>query len=190
MKLTRLAVVCSFAVLLLLCACQKSVEMGPLETFDMAGQKISFTPPLDSWGERQITSIPQDENAKNQASNTVISFSPHMPGSGLSISGLPNWSQESWEADQKATDDFTRQIQDQILKRSNGKIIKQRQTELGGAAALELEVSYSEGTQDMHGKQIYAIHNKTMWIVAMNVPEANWKDNAQIYEQIVSSWKF
>ena len=164
--------------------------MAPPETFDISGQKITFSPPPDTWGNKNVASLPQEGNTKNKTPDTVISFVPELPYSSLTISGMTDWPQASWEENQEATNEFTQQVQNQVLKRSKGEIIKQRQTKLGGETALELEVRYTEATTPMHGKQIYAIHNKTMMIVSLNVPEEKWNDNASVYEQLVKSWKF
>ena len=190
MKLTRLGIICGLAATLFLSACQTKVAMAPPETFDISGQKVTFAPPPDSWGSKNVASIPPDSSAASKTPDTVISYTPALPNSSLTISGLVNWPQASWEEDQQATNDFTRQVQNQILKRSQGEIVKQRQTKLGGETALELEVRFNEATTPMHGKQIYAIHNKTLMVVSLNVPEEKWKENASVYDQLVKSWQF
>ena len=190
MKLKRLGIICGLSGMLFLSACQAKVAMAPPETFDISGQSVTFAPPPDSWGSKNIASIPPEDNAGNKTPDTVISYTPKMPNSSLTISGLVNWPQASWEEDQEATNSFTRQVQNQILKRSQGEIVKQRQTKLGGETALELEVRFNEATTLMHGKQIYAIHNKTLMVVSLNVPEDKWKENASVYDQLVKSWQF
>ncbi len=191
LKLSRITVLCLAAVLLLLVGCQQKAEVAPPETFNAAGQRITFSPPIESWGTKKITAMPHaDATDKKEVPDTVISFEPNLPHSSLTISGLSNWPQESWEADQEATNEFTRQVQDQALKRTQGEIVKQRETKLEDEIALELEVKYTDATVPMHGKQLYAIHNHAMWIISLNVPEENWSENASIYDQIVKSWHF
>ena len=189
MKLARIGAICMIAASLFLSACQPQAAMAPPETFEISSQQVTFTPPAESWGEKKIASLPHDGNDQ-KTPDTVVSFIPPIPNSSLTVSGMGNWPQSSWEENQEATNDFTRQIQTNILKRSQGEIIKQRTAHLDGEPALELEVRYLEATTLMHGKQLYAIHNKTMWVIALNVPEDKWKEHASIYDQLIDSWKF
>ncbi|MDO5297000.1 MAG: hypothetical protein Q4F00_10320 [bacterium] len=191
MKLTRLGVTLCLAAMLFLSACQAKVTMAPPETFDISGQKITFAPPPDSWGSKTIASIPPENSGSNSKTpETVVSFKPDFPNSSLTVSGLVNWPQASWDENQEETNKFTEQVQNQILKRSQGEIVKQRQTKLDNEIALELEVRYMDATTPMHGKQIYAIHNKTLMVISLNVPEDKWNENASVYDQLVKSWKF
>ena len=189
-KNMRKPALCLLAALLLLVGCQKAATMSPPEQFEMAGQKVTFAPPPESWGNKKVTAMPHEGAQKDSHPDTVVSYDPAWDGASLTISGLSGWQQDSWEADQEATNAFTRQIQDQVLKRTNGEIVNQRQSTLGDEPALELEVRYQEASKMMHGKQIYAIHNHAMWIVSLNVPEEHWRESNSVYSQLVASWKF
>lgn len=187
---------CALALSLLLglAACSSKTTESIPKSSTLSGIKVHYSaPPSASWTE-SVQQLPRATASAspvaNQQTDTLIRYTPTWANSFLTISALGNWEFASWEEDPEKTNDLVRSLQDQILKRTDGKIVEQKQTTLGKETALLLNFTYLEATTPMHGMQVFAIHDKTFISIALTCPEANYKDSEPVFNTIMTSFRF
>ena len=96
----------------------------------------------------------------------------------------------SWSENPEATAELTRKFQNQILKRSESEIIKQKEVKLDGEIALQLTYTYLEGTTKVWGQQLYAFHDKLLWNIACSSSQANQAEAEAAFKHVVKTFKF
>lgn len=192
--------------LLALASCS-SAPSTPAETFTLAGQKAKFSPPPSTWS-KSVLEIPKDyelvpvpgasPNAPNDEKmkprtlpgGDLLRFTPPWGGGHLTVSAIGDWAMESWDKDPARTKTHIEHLQNQVLKRSGGKILSQGEARLGGDTAYKMEFQYTDGTKAMQGVQIHAIHKGTYWSIVLMSPAERYGEAAPVFQGLIDSFEF
>ena len=184
------------AVLLLvtsLWACGPSIKTEP-QDFQLAGQKIVFAPPPDTWvcQDNKSENAAKDKKADSQSGEPAVLryISKSDPDQFVSIASLSFGDMTGWSQDPKKTEEVVRSLQNQILKRSEAKILRQEQTTLNGEDALQLTYTYLEGTTKVWGSQVYAFHNKKLWNISSSCAEKSHGETEAVLKHILKTFEF
>ncbi len=154
----------------------------PTQTYDLGQQKVVFAaPPSENWQQDKVKNI-KDEPAVVRYS-AVKDPNQFIVVSSTDMGGMTSWT------DKSATEDLTRKLQNNIMKRSEAEI-RQRETKLGGETALQLTFTYLEGTTRVWGSQVYAFHNKLLWNVSCSCPESERNGTEKTFNNILSTFEF
>ncbi|MBQ7529627.1 hypothetical protein IJT10_06965 [bacterium] len=166
-------------VILASIACGPTINTTP-QNYQIANQSVTFAPP------------PEDSWSKQKVDNSILVryVNKNNDQKFLSIASVDMKEITSWSENPEKTKRTVRDLQDQILKRSDGHILKQKQIKLGGEDALQLIYTYNEGTIPTWGCQIYAFHKKKLWCLACSSPDAERDEAEAIIEHVVKTFKF
>ena len=189
----------ALVALLALPACT-STSMSPPETFTLAAQKVEFQPPPSTWS-KNVQEIPkswdmgaqapgQEAKLRELPGGTMVRFTPPWPGAHLTLSALGGWGMKSWAEDPEKTKAHVSHLQEQVIKRTDGRITAQPEATLGGETAFRMEFQYQDGVRQMKGIQVHALHQGTYWSVALLCPAENYREGAATFDALVKGFKF
>lgn len=160
------------------------------QDFKISGKTAQFAPPpAENWKDESVASDPKAKDTKGDKL-LVRYVNNSSDAKFLSVTAVDLGTMTSWAEDPKATADLTRKFQDQILKRSDSKIIKQKQITLDGETALQLTYSYLEGTTKLWGSQIYVFHDKLLWNISISSPEEDHAEAEAVFKHTIDTFKF
>ncbi|MGM9999107.1 MAG: PsbP-related protein [Candidatus Bruticola sp.] len=177
----------STALLCLLCAlgCSDSKISTQPQTYQINAQKVTFAPPPAEIWHKQPGAA-QDKEGEQVVRYIAIKD----PEQFISVTSVNLGSMTSWGDNLEATVDLTRKFQNQILKRSESKILQQKEVKLDGEVALQLTYTYLEGTNKVWGQQLYAFHNKLLWNIACSSSQTNKNEAEAAFKHVVKTFKF
>lgn len=202
MRIPRLLIL-ALGALLILPACSSSPATPP-EKFTLAGQAVEFSPPPATWSKTTqevprswdiapsatAPQKPEDLKTRELPGGDVVRFTPSWPDGLLTVSALADWTMKSWAEDPEKTKAHVEHLQDQVLKRTDGKILRQVESKLGGETALRMEFRYMDGTREMKGVQVHALHQGAYWSVALLCPADHYREGVSVFDVLVDSFKF
>lgn len=168
-------------------ACGPDIKTAP-QDFQLAGQKIVFAPPPDTWNRQDNKAEKADPKSGEPAVLRYISKAD--PDQFVSVASVSFGDMTGWSQDPKKTEEVVRSLQNQILKRSEAKILKQEQTTLSGEDALQLTYTYLEGTTRTWGSQVYAFHDKKLWNISCSCAEKSQSETEAVLKHILKTFKF
>ncbi|MGM9991883.1 MAG: PsbP-related protein [Candidatus Bruticola sp.] len=177
----------SLAALCLIFAfgCSDSKIATQPQTYQINAQKVTFAPPpSEIWHK-------QESPSQNKEGEQVVRYTAIKdPEQFISVTSVNLGSMTSWSEDPNATAELTRKFQNQILKRSESEILKQKEVKLDGEIALQLTYTYLEGTNKVWGQQLYAFHNKLLWNIACSSSQTNKSEAEEAFKHVVKTFKF
>ena len=166
-------------VILASVACGPTINTTP-QNYQIASQSVTFAPP------------PEENWIKQNVDNSILVryIGKNNDKKFLSVASVDMREITSWSDDPEKTKTVVRDLQNQIMKRSDGNILKQRQVKLSGEDALELTYTYNEGTIPTWGCQLYAFHQKKLWCITCSAPESEKDEAEAVIKHVVKTFKF
>lgn len=160
-------------------ACGPTINTAP-QNYKIANQNVTFAPP------------PEDSWTKQQVDNSILVryVNKNNEQKFFSVASVDMKEITSWSENPEKTKTVVRDLQNQIMKRSGGNILKQRQVKLGGEDALQLIYTYNEGSTPTWGCQLYAFHQKKLWCLACSAPETDKAEAEAIINHVVKTFVF
>ncbi len=177
----------SAAVVCLLCAvgCSGPQISTQPQNYKINAKSVTFAPPpAEIW--RQQKDAQEAKEGEQVVRYTAIKD----PEQFVSVTSVNLGTMTSWSENPEATAELTRKFQNQILKRSESKILKQKEVKLDGEIALQLTYTYLEGTTEVWGQQLYAFHNKLLWNIACSSSKSNQGEAEAAFKHVVDTFKF
>lgn len=179
----------------------------PPETFNLNGLKVQFSPPPAGWRRNQIYLEKPTLGAPDGVCPAVYFTPPSGPGE-MGVANLSGIDLEAqvWQDPLQALNqmvpagvlgpvgkELTTENMERIVLwvvKRQGRVLSQKEVQLGGSPAYQIEFELGQGPAAERGVQIHALGPGRYAALFLRVPESIYKESRALFDNMVRSFTF